>query len=151
MAFPQSDSHKLLSVEMTRVLQMARTTRADAASRIVLLQSGPTNSEIILQIAEQAQIVRDRFADAASVPGIAAYAAANLSPAKTAAEIGTDFSALLAALDGVVAQVTADFPAGGYLNDPPIVNGVRSLQTYTVAQTATLRTTLQAVVDAIEP
>lgn len=150
MAVPASDTHKVLADEIESVLKRARSIRSAALSRKAQLAAGPVSSEIILQIAEEAQIVSDWLTAQAAIPGIGAYAAANLTPAVTAQGLGSDITALIAALDAVVAEVTSTFPATGYMLDPPLVDGVRSLKNYSSAATADLRTALQAVADAIE-
>ena len=149
MAFPASDTHKILAKEMDNLLQRTRAVREVATSTITALAAGPASAEKLLTIAEEAQMHANWLQTVADVPGIGAYAAANLSPTVTAVGLAGDFDALIAALEGVTSEVAGTFSANGYLNDPPLVNGVRSLKEYSVAQTADLRAALQVVADAV--
>lgn len=151
MAFPTSKTHRLLAVEWTDALRRAVGIRADALTRMSEMSAGAVTSERLISTAEIAQLGITYMQDKASVPGIAAYGAANITPSMTTQELSDAFNAMLSALQAVVDNVTNTFPPNGYLENPPLVNGNRSLKTYNSAQTAALQALLQAVADTIEP
>lgn len=90
-------------------------------------------------------VARDTFA-AAAVPGIAAYVAAQRGV--TEQHVTAAFQDMTGAVNGAIAWVVANMPkdASGYLLARQIgAGGVMTYRSFTPAQTAGLRTALEAV------
>lgn len=151
MAAPSSTSSVVLSVALNDYLRRNATNRRGALNAKGFLSASAADAEYILGMCERAQSEVNWYNQFGSIVGIGAYAADNLTPATTEQQFVADLTEVRDAHVAVVDEITATFPPDGYLQDPPIVNGQRSLKTYTPAQTANLRNDLQRVVDAIEP
>lgn len=149
MAFPAADTHQNLAEVTGEVLRFARGTRQNAMQLRDELAAGSVGADRIIRAAGFARSARDFFNAAAAIPGIGAYLAGQLTPAKTAGELSSDLSVLTAALQAVITRVDGDLPAS-YPADPPLVDGMAAFDSFTPVQTANLRTDLQSVIDAIE-
>lgn len=91
-------------------------------------------------------VARDTFAAASALPGIAAYVAAQRGV--TEQQAATAFTDMAGAVAGAISWIAANMPkdAGGYLLVRQIAgDGTLTYRSFTPAQTAGLRITLEAV------
>lgn len=91
-------------------------------------------------------VARETFASAAAVPGIAAYVAGQRGVTEQA--VVTAFNDMAGAVNAAIAWIAGNLPkdAGGYLLIRQIgADGALTYRQFTPAQTAGLRTALEAV------
>ena len=138
----------LLAQRYETLKSYALHVRQRTSSFIAELAAGPVESVTVIQEYQNLGAARDRLNQAAALSGIGAYAqAAEDDPTyDVVAEIGVVVTAIEAALT----WVDSNFPAsGGYILFAQIDDGAVTNRSFTEAQTAGLRTALQAVVTAI--
>ena len=82
-------------------------------------------------------------------PGLATYAKTECNDALYG--VAAEFSAMLSAIDTALAWVTTNFPkdANGWIQSHSFVSGAYTPRTFTPAQTANLRTALDALTATI--
>jgi hypothetical protein len=112
--------------------------------------TGNVNSNQIFQLIDNTAAVISMLQEDASVPGIAAYAQQQFND--PAYNVGAEFTAMVNALQAVVAWVVNNFPkdANGFLLSHTInANGSRTPRVFTPAQTAGLTTALNNAIVTI--
>ena len=149
MAFPASN--KRLADQLGRVQQAA--LMADGVCESLYgrsLGGNITAYAITIDLLPKLRAAYTVFLEAETVNGIAAYAQEQLGSPEL--DVVQEFAATKAAIEGVIAWVAANLPKDddGYLLIETMgPDGSLSPRTFTPAQTAGLRTVLQAVMDTI--
>jgi hypothetical protein len=147
MAFiaSQATQAEALIKAMQRALWVKNVAQA-AVDRL----SSNTGADYILGILDNIRLARAELQTHASVPGIGAYAAAQLNNAGY--NVASEFTAMTAAMQQVVSWVSTNFPKDGngfilaYTMD---ASGVRIPRQFTPAQTSGLVTQLNALIATI--
>lgn len=153
MAFPSSTGSK-------RTLQKVWESTVDWASRVkgtaakvrAASAAGPITAAEIWSLDSLLQSARAQFAAAASTPGIAAYAQAQVND--PALNVAAEFTAMVNAIDATRVWVNANFPvdANGYVLDRTRNFGTADFtqRTFSSASLATYRTVLDALIATID-
>lgn len=147
MAFPTQDTKTPLWLLFQQAQHAAAGVKRLADSSNTQLQS-PTRAGVVLEIAEQLRGYRATMTAASSAEGMAEWVAANFST--NGLDLPAEFTAMRNAMDAVIANVVTTFPkddvAPNYLLRETIdATGHITERTFTAAQTAGLRTLLQAL------
>lgn len=146
MAYPTGMLSFVLEEVDSRIIaikKQCQSLRNDSAA-------GPIQSGRIISLFQYLRVERAALQQASTVPGLGAYAQEQKN--QPGLNIGTEFTALLAAIDNVTTWISANFPV-----DP----GTSSLlertlgpdgpieRTFTTAQMAGLRAQLDTIIAAI--
>ena len=113
------------------------------------MAAGTVSGNVIRQLLDRLLIAKTTFQSVAAVPGIAAYAQAQEGDG--AYDVAAEFTAMTDAIDDVGAWILANVPtSGGYVQmEQWSASGV-SVRQFTTAQTAGLRTQLDALIATID-
>jgi hypothetical protein len=110
-----------------------------------------TNRDMVLSMVVLLRQYRVGLAAASAVPGVLQYAKDQYDDQNY--NIGTEFTAMLSAIDAVIAEVHSAFPVdntGGEVKERVLnADGSITLRTFTSAQLANVRTLLQTLDGAI--
>ena len=131
-------------------MQQAQFIKQQAQSYSALLAAGPVNVSQIFQALDNIRSPLVIFNQVAAIPGIAAYAQAQFND--PAYNVASEFTAMVNAVQAVIDWVVTNFPkdAQGFIQAYKLnADGSRLQTTFTTAQTAGLKTALDAVVAAI--
>ena len=109
------------------------------------LAAGPTGANVVLEIMESLKSYRAVLNEIAAIPGIAAYARAQENDETY--DVVAEFQAMLATVQLAIDNVTSTFPSSTFHS---IVGDVQTYQQFSVAQTANLRTRLDAIIASVE-
>lgn len=145
MAYPTGVLSQTLDQIDARIIALKKQVQAlrtDAAA-------GAVASGRIISLFQYLRSERAYLATVGSTPGLAAYAQQQKNNAQL--DVVTEFTALLATLDGVTGWISANFPKAqtGELLERTLGADGPIEATFTVAQTAGLRAQLDAVIGAI--
>lgn len=139
---------------LAEVLSEARRTWANTRAACVTARqqsaAGPVQAHRIVALYDQLRRDAAHFRRIASTPGLADYARAQY--ADEGVDVAADFGAMTTAIDSAVAWILAALPrdAGGYPALHEVAqDGSIVLRTFTSAQTAGLRTRLDAIIATI--
>lgn len=148
MPFPSSATPHAETLQIVR--NHVRQVRDNAQGAIAAMAAGPVDTNYIVRLlADMSSLVV--LADAwKAVPGIDAAATA-LWPSY-AGTFTTDVASVQSAVQGAIDWVVTNFPkdANGWMLGFQLqANGTLSPRSFTVAQTAGLRTALQGVLNAV--
>lgn len=155
MAFPSSTGTKQDS--LAKAWETARAVAAGIKQRGESLRAasaaGPIQVGGILDYATYLADQRLTLAKVAALSGIGAYAQDQI--ADPAINVATEFSGIMTTLDSTISWIIANFPkdGGGWLlatNFNPDNSGRTQWRTLSTAQTAGLRTALEALIAAID-
>lgn len=127
-------------------LAAARLKANSAAFRAQAAAGDIAADRITEEVLRNLIVARDTFTEAAAVPGMAAFVAAERGV--TQQQVADDFAAMAAAVNSAISWIAANLPkdAGGFLSIRSIsAQGALTYRQFTPAQTAGLRTALQAV------
>lgn len=146
MAWPTSATSR--ADALAQVDRTAADIKAKRASLRVAAAAGPITAYAITNdLLPRLRAAKVVFASAAAVPGIAAYVAAERGV--TEQQVGNDFAAMTAALNGTLSWIEDNMPKSeGFLLIEQITtndSGVITPRTFDSAATAGLRTQLQAI------
>ena len=154
MAFPSSTG--TVQDSLAQAWATARSTASSIKSRAQGLSTqaaaGNIGSSAILDFATYLADARLVLVKASQTGGIAAYAQAQVND--NTLNVAAEFSAMMDTLDGVIAWVVANFPkdGNGFLLARTFQAGSTGRtvdRQFTPAQTASLRTTLDALIATI--
>jgi hypothetical protein len=110
-----------------------------------------TNRDAVLGLATILRQHRVALATCSAVPGVLQYAKDQYDD--QAYNIGAEFTAMLGAIDAVIAEIHTSFPvdnSGGELKEKVLnADGSITMRTFTAAQLANVRTLLQTLDGAI--
>lgn len=112
--------------------------------------AGPISANVIRQLLDKLISAKAKFAEITAIPGIAAYAEAQ--EGDSAYDVSAEFTAMTSEVDGILNWVIANIPTGtgGFvLTETWSTSGV-SVRTFSTAQTAGLRTELDALIATID-
>lgn len=130
---------------------LARGTKQTAQGAIAAF-AGTVNRDYVLALAINLREWRIGLAAAAAVPGVAQYARDQYDDQQY--NVATEFTAMLAAIDAVIAAIHAGFPVdntGGEAKEKVLnADGSITMRTFSAAQLASVTTLLQALDAAIE-
>ena len=129
------DRAKKLAVQIKRL----------AEARSISFASGATSAEV-LSVADNLGALKAGLDEAKTIPGIAAYAQGQEDDVTY--DVAAEFSAVLVAVDAVIANIVATIPtdASGWLLINKInADGTLTARSFTGAQLAGLRTVLDAL------
>lgn len=139
---------------LTKALQEAQQLwtgiKSWAANRKATMAAGNVTADYVLDVHRHAVDVDGRLATYATVPGIVQYAKDQYD--NQAYDIAADFTALRSAIQAVRDEVETAIPKDTptpYLLTHQFTANVLTPRTFSSANTATLQTLLQAVVDAV--
>jgi hypothetical protein len=129
---------------------LARGTKMTAQGAIAQF-ANTTNRDQVLTLAVNLREWRIALAAAGAVPGVLQYAKDQYDDQDY--NIGTEFTAMLAAIDAVIADIHTSFPvdnSGGEVKERVLnADGSITMRTFTAAQLANVRTLLQTLDGAI--
>jgi len=155
MSFPSSTG--TVQDNLAQAWHLARSVASALKQRANALRTaaaaGTVGSSAILDFATYLAEAKLMFNKAAALPGIAAYARAQIDDPTL--DIVAEFQAMVAKLDDTTAWVTANFPkdGSGFLLARQFQAGNTGRTTdrqFSIAQTATLRLALDALIAAID-
>lgn len=153
MAFPSNTGTK--DFDLQRAWDHARSwagiIKREASNARAMSAAGTLASVHVLAIASALGDAKIEFARVSSVPGLAAYAQAQVSD--PALNIVAEFSNMTAAIDATIGWIVTNFPkdAGGFLLAQTILASGRTQdRVFTAAATETFRTQLDALIATID-
>lgn len=156
MAFPATGTTRAdnLSDVWTFARGRAAAVRIRASTLSTMAAGASTSAAYVL---DSATFFADAKADllkCSQVGGIAAYAQAQINDATV--NVTTEFNAMMTAIDNVIASIIANFPKDAssnlqFLKFTGDASGRQTSSTFTSAQMASVKTTLDALVAAILP
>ncbi len=152
MAYPTSRLRTVTARAFNDADSTALGLRRMAGSLDAELAAGPVTATLILdRLLAEMRSSRATLVASKTTPGILGYAQAQFSDLSI--DLATEFAALIAAVDAVITWIVDNFPkdVDGYLERYKIApDGEVTDRTFSTAQTAGLRTQLQALFAAIE-
>ena len=155
MAYPTSRLRAVLARAFTNADSTAIRLRSQAGGWDAQMAAGPVSASLILDdILADMRSSRATLIASRDTSGILAYVQEQFDDA--AIDLPTEFAALIAAIDAVIAWVVDNFPAGSpgagnWLERYQLApDGTLTDRSFSTAQTASLRTELQALFAAIE-
>lgn len=153
MAFPSSSGTRAETLESawggarataTKVKQMAQQMRAASLA-------GPVQAQQLLDFLVQLATMRERFTVYAAVPGIGAYAQAQMND--NTLNVAAEFNGMTTAMDNVRNWMIAAFPknANGYLLARQFDGAGRTTdRAFSTAELADFRTQLDGLIASID-
>ena len=142
-------SNVIPAAQYDRGKQLAVQLKRQAVGRSATFASGATSAEI-LALVDNLNAFKAGLDTVRQIPGIAVYATEQENDG--AYDVATEFLAMIAAVDAVIANVVATLPAdgGGWLLINKInADGSLVPRVFTGAQLANIRALLDAVAAAI--
>lgn len=141
----------MLSSVILQIENAASAAKAQAQSALTRLQSGNVDSVWVMNFLDQVRTIVDQIDRAAAVPGLAAYASANIP--NYSGDLSADLNATRSAAAACITWVFNNFPkdsASGY-SLALIINadGSRTSRQFTPAQTGGLQAALQNFIATI--
>ncbi len=148
MPFPsQTDTQATGLARAQRLAGEVRRLAIDAAAQ---MSSGAVSANLITNVYSKLVKTKQEFAAIASLPGIGQYAKDQFND--TGLDIGAEFTAMLAAIDGAISRIATDFPkedVTGYILKDKLDAGGVSVRTFSSVATAGIRTELDNIVSTI--
>jgi hypothetical protein len=129
---------------------LLRQVKLDTTNLLALANGGTADAESILSYLERISSYKATIASMAEVPGVATFAQSALG--EGALNIGSEFLAVSAAIDSLIAWVAANFPkdANGYLLAQTLnAQGQRVSRVFSAASLSTFRTALQGLLNTL--
>ena len=147
MPFPASNG--VLSDVLEQVSRFALAMKRQVEATRARMAAGSVGSSEIIDLDIRLRGWRAEIVKAASTPGIAAYAQAQLGNAQL--DVVAEFNGMVAAIDSVTAWIRANFPrdANGFLLERTWGDSGPVDRQFTSAQTAQLRTQLDALIATV--
>lgn len=149
MAFPATQQS--LSDGLAEARRQAASVRSRALEASAFLAANNASANYVLDILSAVKEARAKLVAIGALSGIADYAKAQY--ADQGLDIAAEFTALVSALADVRTWITTNFPkdASGYLlKEQFAADGGLNVRSFTPAQTAGLRTVLDALAAAVE-
>lgn len=145
MAFPTQLS---LSAALRQAQDDAAQLKAYVQQVSNATAAGNVSANLVIELHWKMIWVKARFDAAAAVPGLAAYAQAQLG--NPSLDIAAEFSAMVAQVVATRDWIITNFPsAGGYIQKDTLDASGVTVRQFTPAQTAGLRTVLDALIATI--
>jgi hypothetical protein len=153
MAFPSTTGSKRddLQTAWGTVRSLAAAVKAEAQNIRTLSAAGTLGAANLLHLVTFLADVKSENQRLAAVPGLQAYAQSQVN--NTGLDLAAEFTAMRTQLDATTAWVVANFPkdANGFLLAQTIgADGRQVDRVFTAAQTAALRTVLDALIATID-
>lgn len=153
MAYPTSRLRKVLARAFTNADSTAIRLRSQAGGWDAQMAAGPVSASLILDdILADMRSSRATLIASRDTSGILGYAQEQFDDLTI--DLPTEFAALIAAIDAVITWIVDNFPTsnpGNFLQRYQIAaDGTLTDRSFSTAQTAGLRTELQALFAAIE-
>lgn len=152
MAYPTSRLRAVVARAFTNADSTAIRLRSMAGGLDGQLAAGPVTATVILDdLLAELRSSRVVLIASRDTSGVLAYAREQFDDPTI--DLPTEFTALIAAIDAVITWIVDNFPTGtgGFLERYQIAaDGTLTDRSFTSAQTAGLRTQLQALFAAIE-
>lgn len=148
MGFPTNTTRRSLASALDRAQSQADSIKRIAQNNKDRMAAGTITAGGLLSLLDNLAGAKTALSDAAGLAGMGEFAQAQLGQTVT-----TEFANLMTALDNAGAWIISNFPkdAGGYLlAETWGTNGARVERTFTTAQTAGLRTLLDALIATID-
>lgn len=152
MAFPSANGTKEFDLERAwaHSRQVAGAVKRESQNVRAMSAAGTLPSSSVLGLVSFLADAKIEFARVSSVPGLAAYARAQIDD--PAMDIAVEFTNMVSALDGTISWIVTNFPkdTGGFLLAQIILPSGRTQdRIFTAAATATFRTQLDSLIAAI--
>ena len=146
MAFPASTA--TLSEGWINACRMALAMKRQAQEDRARMAAGPVPASLVLDMEPRLRDTKASLQQVAAIPGIAEYAQQQAN--NPALNVATEFTAMLNALDNVVAWIRTNYPVhNGYLLSQTFGATGRQDRTFSAAETAGLRTVLDALIASV--
>lgn len=153
MAFPASSGTRLeLGDTLSRIRHQASSIKAIAQGLSTAAAAGPIFARRPVTVMETLSEIRAQLETLSAAPGLAAYARTALNDQTL--DIVSEYQTMRAALDACISWISTNIPkdaaSGRWILAEEIVDGLRVDRTLSVAQTAGLRTALNALAATID-
>jgi hypothetical protein len=151
MPFPTTNTRRSLASALDRAQAQAGSIKAIAANNRTAMAAGPVTSGQLISLLDNLVGAKGVLSEAASLPGIGAYAEDQLGDATD--DIAAEFTAMMDAIDAAGAWIITNFPKDGsgyLLAETLTAQGAHVERAFTSAQTAALRTLLTALEATID-
>lgn len=148
MGFPTNSTRRSLSSALDRAQSQADSIKRIAQNNRDRMAAGTITSSGIISLLDNLDGAHNVLAETASLPGIGEFAEAQLGQT-----VLVEFGQMMTAIDAASAWIRANFPVGtgGHLQSESWgVGHARVERTFSTAETAGLRTLLDAVIAAID-
>ena len=147
MAFPTNETRRTFASALDRAQSQASSIKRIAANNRDRMASGPITAGGLFSLLDNLIGAKVQLAEAAAMPGMDEYAEAQLGQT-----VSADFDAMMQAIDDATAWIIANMPkADGYLQTETLeADGTRTERSFATADTAGLRTALDAVIATID-
>lgn len=153
MAFPSSSGSTPVSPARgwEQAVILADTIKKRSATVQSICEAGSATATLLLDYGAQLADWREELARLAQIPAMGAYAKAqkNDSEFDVTAEAATLLSAIDMVISGLVAGLPTD-PSGWLLVQKMTIDGRHTDRAVTAAQTANLRTSIDALIGTID-
>lgn len=133
--------HRALEQIKAQAVQLQRL----AQNRRDRFAAGDVGADVILALLDNLLSQQTMLDNLSTAPGLVEYAKDQENDQNY--DVVVEYAALTQAISGVISEITTTFPSATFLTLNP--DGTRTFQTHTPAQTAPLRTALDAVSSAI--
>lgn len=147
---PTSSSTASLEDALKQVTSYAGLIKQRTQGMLNASNAGPVDGAAIINYLRDLVQAKQRLAERASVPGLAAYAQTQYNDPTL--DIANEYTTMLAAINATVDWIRTNFPkdANGYLLYEQIgANGAVSYRQFTTAQLAAFRTQLTSLTATI--
>ena len=153
MAFPAAGgSRQDLGDVLARIRGIARSIKQIAQDLRTASAAGNIIARRPVTVMESLTQMRAQLITLAAVPGIGDYAKTQFGD--SGLDIGAEWLAMRTQLDAVILWVATNIPkdtvSNRWILTEEIVNGLRVDRTFTPAETATMRTVLDALIATID-
>lgn len=148
MAFPTNSTRRSLASALDRAQSQADSIKRIAQNNKDRMAAGTITSSGLISLLDNMIGAKAILLEASALPGMDTFANAQLGRT-----IGAEFTTMMNAIDAAGAWIVTNFPkgTGGYLQAETWgVGGARVERTFSTAETANLRTLLDAVIAAID-
>lgn len=149
MPFPTANTKRTLASALERAQAQADSIKRIAGNNLARLVAGPVAADAILALMDNLNGAVAVLRDAASTPGIAAYAQNEWGDT---VDIASAFSEMVDAIAVTAQWIATNFPKDkdGYLLAETIVDGQRTQRSFSAEQTEGLRERLSALIATID-
>ena len=150
MGFPSSSTPNL-SISLSGAQNYAAAVKLQAATAVAYMAANTINTDYVFTILNQLSGVVTTMQSYESIPGLGAYAEANIQ--NYTGNIANDTAAMITAAQAAIAWVVANFPKDStntwILAYKLNADGTRTEATFSPTQTAGFQTALNALIATI--
>lgn len=149
MAFPSDTTRRTLSAGLQRAQSTAGNTKRIAANNHARMASGVITAGGLISLLDNLRGAHSELTTVAAMPGIADYAEEQLG----VETVTQDFGAMLSAIETAAGWIITHLPRaddGALKMEDMDAQGRRTERSFSTAQTAGLRSALDAVIATID-